>query len=166
MADETSSVALDFREFLRTKADEFGLRGRLQNRREWLTAIDYFFDQLTNWSLKADPERLLDIEDYKVTRTEGPLGTYDVRALRIRFGPGQVDLVPMSRFAAVHQMPVSISSVSEVFGRVDLTDGYRKVALFRISQQADQPWRFLNERGKVEDLTEETFLRVLQEYLS
>ena len=86
---------LSFREFLKTKADEAGVKDRHRRRSEWLDAIRRLFDQIREWLRESDPEGVLDIEPYEVSRTEPDLGTYDAPALKIRLGPGEVNVLPI-----------------------------------------------------------------------
>jgi len=77
---------LSFRDFLKAKADELGVRDRHRRRGEWLGAIHRLLDQIRDWLRESDPEGVLDIEPYEVSRTEQDLGTYDAPALKIRLG--------------------------------------------------------------------------------
>lgn len=88
---------LSFREFLKTKADETGVKDRHRRRVEWLEAIRRLLDQIRDWLREFDPEGVLDIEPYEVSRTEHDLGTYDAPALKIRLGAGEVSVLPMGR---------------------------------------------------------------------
>src|SRR5271166_3118980 len=68
--------SLSFREFLKAKADELGVRDRHRRRGEWLGAIHRLLDQIQDWLRESDPEGVLDIEPYEVSRTEQDPGTY------------------------------------------------------------------------------------------
>lgn len=74
------------REFLKTKANEKGIRDRHRLRSEWLGAIRRLVDQILDWLRQSDPQGVLDIQPYEVARTELDLGTYDAPALKIRLG--------------------------------------------------------------------------------
>ncbi len=88
---------LSFRDFLKAKADELDVRDRHRRRGEWLGAIHRLLDQIRDWLRESDPEGVLDIEPYEVSRTEQNLGTYDAPALKIRLGAGEVDVRPIGR---------------------------------------------------------------------
>lgn len=92
----STSPSMSFQEFLRAKAEEFGVRDRHRLRNEWIASLNQLLDQLQEWLQQADPEGLLDIITYKIARTERGLGTYDAPAMKIRLGAGEVDIVPIS----------------------------------------------------------------------
>ena len=55
---------LSFRDFLKAKGDELGVRDRHRRRGEWLGAIHRLLDQIRDWLRESDPEDVLDIEPY------------------------------------------------------------------------------------------------------
>lgn len=57
----SSSPSMSLREFLKAKADEYGVRDRHRLRDEWLASLNQLLDQLQEWLREADPEGLLDI---------------------------------------------------------------------------------------------------------
>lgn len=65
---------ISFRDFLKAKADELGVRDRHRRRGDWLGAIHRLLDQIRDWLRESDPEGVLDIEPYEVSRTEQDLG--------------------------------------------------------------------------------------------
>lgn len=175
----SSSPTLSFREFLKAKAEEYGVRDRHRLRDEWLAAVNQLLAQLQEWLQQADPEGLLDIIRYKVARTEQGLGTYDAPAMKIRFGPGEVDVVPMSRGLKPPNFPAatgprSSSSTpgSPTFsppsygGRVDLTDGYRKYNLYRNRSGLHDVWEVPDDGGGLNELTSGLFEQIVQDLLS
>src|SRR4051812_37808057 len=87
-----------FSEFLRQKGEEYRVRDRHEQRSEWLEAINSLYDQIRGWLREVDPEGLLDIVPYQVSRTEPVLGTYDAPALKIQLGPAEAHLKPMGRW--------------------------------------------------------------------
>lgn len=86
-----------FSEFLRRKGEEYRVRDRHERRSEWLAAINELYDTIRGWLHEDDPEGLLDIVPYQVSRTEPILGTYDAPALQILLGPAEVRVEPVGR---------------------------------------------------------------------
>jgi len=166
MADDHSSALMDFREFLVSKADEFGVRDRHRRRREWLDSIHAFMDQVRIWLAEADPEQILDVEVYRVSRTEATLGTYDAPALQINFGPGSVEITPIDRYTSSSSSRFVSPLINEPAGRIDLTDGWRKTSVYRGVGPDGDRWRFVDEKNHVQELDQESFVRIIQELLS
>jgi hypothetical protein len=165
--------ALSFREFLRAKAEELGIRDRHRRRNEWLGALHRLADQLQDWLRQSDPEGLLDIEPYEVARSEHKLGNYNAPALKIRFGPRGVDIVPMSRdvistvFDVATGPSTSLMAEATPFaGRVDVTDGFRKFNLFRQIRDDEDHWWVRDEHDRFTPLNSDSWERILQVLLS
>lgn len=174
MPNQGPSTSMTFREFLKTKADEFGVRDRHRRREEWLNAINRLLTQFQDWLRQADPEGLLDVLRYEVARTEQSLGTYDAPALKIRLGAGEVDIVPMSRGTINTGLEVATGPstsfkgrISDPFaGRVDVTNGYQKYNLYRKLQDDNESWLIRDEHKQFTELTPDSFERILQDLLS
>jgi len=157
---------LSFREFLKTKADESGLRDRHRRREEWLGAIKQLLDQIRGWLRDSDPEGLLDIEPYEVARTEKDLGTYDAPALKIRLGAGEIDVLPMGREIPFMAIRGASGDATQFAGRIDITDGFRKYNLFREVRDGNDRWQIKDERNRITYLDSLSFERILQDLLS
>jgi len=157
---------LSFRDFLKAKADELGVRDRHRRRGEWLGAIHRLLDRIRDWLRESDPEGVLDIEPYEVSRTEQDLGTYDAPALKIRLGAGEVDVRPIGRGVPFMAIRGASGDATEFSGRVDITDGYRKYNLYREINQGKDLWQISDERNRFTYLNAESFERILQDLLS
>lgn len=182
----SSPPSMSFREFLKAKAEEYGVRDRHRLRNEWLASLNRLLDQLQGWLREADPEGLLDIVRYRVSRTERGLGTYDAPAMKICLGAGDVDIAPVTAgdfwlaFEVVTGPSESYSPPLRAphTGRVDMTDGYRKYNLFReLSDDGESwfirhlhddrvEWRSSVDRKELVELTPDAFKRALQDLLS
>jgi len=109
-----------------------------------------------------------------VARTEPGLGRYDAPALQIRFGPSEVNVVPMSHRIDVPRFEVALDashslageSIPLFEGRVDVTEGYRKIILYREVRDGGDHWWICDERNRFTPLGSESFARVLQDLLS
>jgi hypothetical protein len=155
-----------FAEFLRRKGEEFHVRERHGRRSEWLGAINRLYDQIREWLREADPEGLLDIVPYQVSRTEPILGTYDAPALQILLGPAEAQVVPMGREVRRYNLRGPSDAATDVAGRVDITDGLRTYNLFREKRRAGDRWQVCDERNRFTDLNRQEFERILEELLS
>jgi len=164
----STSPSMTFQEFLRAKAEEYGVRDRHQLRNAWIDSLNQLLDQLQEWLQQADPESLLDIVRYKVARTERGFGTYDAPAMKIRLGAGEVDIVPISAGNRDRWVDpaAGLMTLFSSAARVDVTDGYRKYNLVRDPRRDDKPWSIRSERGGFMDLTPDSFKQVLQDLLS
>ena len=105
-------------------------------------------------------------DPYVVSRTEPTLGTYDAPAMRISFGPGQADLIPRGRSVSHLSDRFPSEPMTEIAGRIDFTNGYRKYPICRQVGQSGSTWRFRDSKGAVRDINEESFIQLLQELLS
>jgi hypothetical protein len=156
----------NFREFLKTKADEFGIRDRHRRRGEWLAAINRLFDQIRDWLHQSDPEGLLDIEPFEVARTEHDLGSYDAPALKIQLGAGEVSVLPMEHEVPIMAIRGASGTSTQFAGRVDITDGFRKYNLYRKVRDGKDVWQIRDDRNRFTYLDADSFVRILQELLS
>jgi hypothetical protein len=158
--------SLSFREFLKTKADETGVKDRHRRRREWLGAIDHLLDQIRDWLRESDPEGVLDVEPYQVSRTEHDLGTYDAPALKIRLGPGEVSILPMGRDVPFMAIRGASGAATTFAGRVDISDGFRKYNLYREVGEGRDSWQVRDDRNRFTYLDKESLGQILQDLLS
>lgn len=159
-------TVLNFREFLKTKAEQTGVRDRHRRRDEWLGALQRLLDQIRDWLRESDPEGVLDLEPFEVARTEHELGTYDAPALIIRLGAGEVSVLPMGREVPFMAIRGASGAATDVAGRVDITDGFRKYNLYRVINQDKESWQIRDERNRFTHLDAESLGRILQELLS
>ena len=157
---------LSFREFLKVKAKETGGGERRHRRSEWLGAIRRLIDQIREWLPQSDPEEVLDIEPYEVSRTERELGTYDAPALKIQLGAAQVDVLPMTREVPFMAIRGASGEPTEFAGRVDITDGFRKYNLYREVREDNELWQVRDDRNKFTYLDSSSLTEILQDLLS
>jgi hypothetical protein len=167
-SNESTVVApkRSFQDFLRDKAEEFGIHDRHRRRREWVEAIQRLLYEIRGWLRLSDPKEILDVEQYTVTRTEQGLGTYEAPALKIRLGPGEVDVLPMSREVHSWVMKGPPGTRSDFAGRIDITGGLRKLNILREVSNGEEKWQIRDERNQFTYFDRERFLRVLQDLLS
>lgn len=149
-----SPSATSLKDFLISKADEYGVRGRNAKRKEWIEAVDGLLDQIQSWMREADPEGLLDVVRYLVSRSERGYGTYDAPALQIRFGPAEVSIEPISAepsysldVAPGRNQIVTATAPPKAVGRVDVSNGLRTCHLFRLQRDGVQEWSIQRKDG-------------------
>ena len=158
---------ISFRDFLKAKADELGVRDRHRRRGDWLGAIHRLLDQIRDWLRESDPEGVLDIEPYEVSRTEQDLGLYIRRtSIEDPTRAGEVDVRPIGREVPFMAIRGASGDATEFSGRVDITDGYRKYNLYREINQGKDLWQISDERNRFTYLNAESFERILQDLLS
>ncbi|WP_337173268.1 hypothetical protein [Paludisphaera sp.] len=172
MSTAPESPPATLRDFLHAKADEYGVRDRLRRRKEWLDAIGRLYQRLETWMREADPEGLLDIVPYEVQRTEQGLGTFNVPALLVSFGPEDISIEPMFAGPSRHLLDVAIdrdqSYQAEVKppyqGRVDISNRFNT---FHIYRKVGEPetWHVLDGRIPRE-LDRDRFESILKELLA
>ena len=158
--------SLSFREFLKSKADETGVKDRHRRRGEWLGAIHRLLHQIQDWLRESDPEGVLDVEAYEVSRTEHDLGTYDAPALKIRLGAGEVNVLPMGREVPFMAIRGASGAATEFAGRVDISDGFRKYNLYRELGGGKDLWQVRDDQNRFTYLDADTLGRILQDLLS
>jgi hypothetical protein len=157
---------LSFQEFLKSKAEEKGIKDRHRRRGEWLGAIHRLLDQIRDWLRQSDPEGVLDVEPYEVSRTEHELGTYDAPALKIRLGAAEVNVLPMGRDVPFMAIRGASGTPAEFAGRVDISDGFRKYNLYREVKEGRDSWQVRDERNRFTYLDPVSLGQILQELLS
>lgn len=159
-----------FREFLRGKGEEFDLRDRRRRRREWLGALERLIERIVGWLHQSDPDGLLDIDRYEVSRTEPRLGTYEAPALRIRLGAAEARLIPIGREVPLPSVRVESPVPPDFHGRVDLADApvspLRRYHLLLDVREDGEHWHIRDEHGRFSPLGREEFERILQDLLS
>ena len=133
---------------------------------QWLEAINRLYDQIRGWLREDDPEGLLDIVPYQVSRTEPILGTYDAPALQILLGPAKVRVEPVGRFIRFSIFRGASGTPTEFAGRVDIGDGLREYNLFRERRPEGNLWQFPDKNDRFTCLNRQEFERILQELLS
>lgn len=166
MPEVESPALLNFQEFVKTRAEEYGSKERRERREEWLLAIRHFLDCIDGWLYHADPQQYLDKIPYEVSRTEPLLGTYDAPALRIALGPGKADLIPIGRSPSARFDPALFGLGTQLGGRIDLTDGFRKHVIYRVIEPSGESWRYIDDENLVRVLDQESCVTLLQELLS
>jgi len=154
-----------FRDFLRDKAEEFGIKDRHRRRREWVDAIQRLLDEIRGWLRLSDPDEFLDVDQYTVARTEPDLGTYEAHALKIHLGPLEVDVKPMSREVAFGPIIGASGTATDFVGRIDITDGFRKYNILREIRDGEEKWQ-IRDGNKFTYLDRERFVLLLQDLLS
>lgn len=141
-------MATSFQEFLQKKLEGTDWRERGRRRQEWLGALDRLLNRIQVDLRESDPERLLEVVPYLVVRAEEKLGVYDAPALKIHLGTATVDVLPIARYGSV---PFALRDLQAISGnerrwgglsggRVDITDGERRVMLFRDIEGEPERW--------------------------
>jgi hypothetical protein len=124
---------------------------------EWRKSLNELFRVFAEWLAEAVAENLLKVGEIPVEIQEEQLGSYDAPSLKIVTPQGvAVYIVPKARI------------VVGAYGRVDFECSPNRCSLVRT---APDRWQFSNlspSRGgwSFEDLTEDSFWKVLQYLLS
>jgi hypothetical protein len=159
-------LAPTFSEFLRRKGEEYRVRDRHERRSEWLAAISGLYAEIRGWLREDDPEGLLDIVPYEVSRTEPILGTYDAPALQILLGPAEVQVEPVGREVPFLAIKGASGTRTEFAGRIDISDGLREYNLYRERLQDGDRWQIPDKLNRFTYLDRHVFERILEELLS
>lgn len=164
-----------FQQFLRQKAEKYGVPERHRDRAEWLLAINRLFEQIREWLKASDPDELIEIVPYVVQRVEKPLGIYDAPAMKVRLGAAEVSIVPVGRFS-VRPLPAQVALALEgegpesfSGGRVDVTNEERKYWLLRDVSTGQDRWLAVHAAGEavnVAPLDQHILEGILQDLLS
>jgi hypothetical protein len=155
-----------FSEFLRRKGEEYRVRDRHERRSEWLAAINGLYDVIRGWLREDDPEGLLDIVPYQVSRTEPILGTYDAPALQILLGPAEVRVEPVGREVPFLAIRGASGTRTGFAGRIDIGDGLREYNLYRERLQDGDRWQMPDKLNRFTYLDRQIFERILEELLA
>lgn len=158
-----------FQEFLRKKAEEKGDDGGRRRRDEWMDALGRLVDQIVSWLKDDDPEGVLEIGRYEVTRSETGLGAYQVPYLKIHLGDSEAVLSPVARNTVGTIGPRGgVAETEKAEGRVDVQDGLRlkKYMLYRAIKDGRDVWYAVDEKFHVDLLDKDRLEAILQDLLS
>ncbi len=137
------------KEFLSERAEIE--RGRADDKKalqnEWIRAVRRLNQQIGEWLLDADQERLLKIDERYYEIREVDVGVYNVPGLVIRMEAREVRTVPIARLVVGPELSNGIIRVTRSFGRVDLTDGGEKFMLFRSQKDPSDEWVIVEEKA-------------------
>ncbi|HVN85893.1 MAG TPA: hypothetical protein VMW17_13725 [Candidatus Binatia bacterium] len=101
-------------------------------RESWIRDLHALISQFKEWLRDAVTERLLTVEEYRLTVSEDDLGTYQAPALTIRAPRSRsVQIVPRGRL------------IVGGTGRVDFESGPNRATLIRVDQGL---WKFMTRR--------------------
>jgi len=131
---------------------------QIQQKEEWLGAIDSLFKGIEEWLAPAVQEGVLTTSRSAEGIVEQYLGEYQAPVLRIDDGRATVRLQPVGGRVVGLVEP----HMHGLRGRVDLICGPFKIPLVRDSTGN---WLALPLRGEPVELTEETFTEILSEIL-
>ena len=123
---------------------------RLRNQKiieDWISALNALNHQIKQWVADWEQKGALRVTEVPVTKTEEPLGTYQVKMLVMISENNHVDVYPVGRF--------SLGAI----GRVDITN-YKKSFSFLYSRS--KGWLSLDSR---KPLTEPLFFELLDRLL-
>jgi hypothetical protein len=113
---------------------------RQANVTEWRTAVARLLRQIEDWVRAADTRGILEVEYTQTVLSEAGLGRYSVSQLEISGFGNSMSVVPRARYTVVTGQPPNKESFERAAGRVDLTDGTRRVTLLRFRADSDDIW--------------------------
>jgi hypothetical protein len=153
-----------FKEWLEEKTREAQQSERAQRLNEWIAAYQRLTGDIIAW-LREDGAGYITIDQHPVQRAEQGLGTYVLSGLTIRVGDGSVDVVPVGRNVVGRVGPRGDDG-QRAAGRVDITDGVRKYALFRAVENGRDVWYVVDERASVTPLTRDRLQEIIMDLMS
>ncbi|WP_088254417.1 hypothetical protein [Fimbriiglobus ruber] len=133
---------------------------------EWRAAVDKLFNQLCDWLVVADPDRIIHHEYSQFGVTEPGLGRYQISRLDLRALGKWVGLIPKARKTIKRATPQQTGAPEQATGRVDITDESRRFVLYRFTQEAADTW-FIDDtttNNGLQPLTSERFEAALLSY--
>jgi len=155
---------LGFKDWLREKTEEAQQSERAHRLKEWSEAYQRLTDQIIAW-LREEGADFITISSHPIERAERGLGTYELPGLKIRVGDAAVEVVPLSRNVVGSIGPRGDSGLRAA-GRVDITDGTRKYALYRSIQEGQDVWYVVDERASVTPLTRDRLQEIIMDLMS
>jgi hypothetical protein len=124
-------------------------------------------ETIVSWLKEDDPEHILSIEQYLITRSEQGLGSYQVPCLEILLGDSKVIVSPVARNVIGTVGPRG-DVATKAEGRVDIQDGQRlrKYMLYRSIKDGVEAWYAIDETFKAELLDKDRLEAIVQDLLS
>jgi hypothetical protein len=160
-------MATTLSEFLneRARQEVAERQTRQSNVEEWQGAVGRLLRQIEGWVREADTQGLLDVEQSRTVLNEAGLGRYSVPQLEISGFGSSVTVVPRARFTVYTGRPPHGEGRKRADGRVDLTDGYRQVILYRFRTEPDDIWMMDDLKGPARQFDRAAFETVLLSFL-
>ena len=156
---------MTLREFLAKNLPGDEIRRR-KTRQEWIAAVDRLLKQLRDWVTDADASGVIELEPLQFEKREQGLGAYCVAGLGINFGERSVKVVPVGRTVLANLGRHAEAGHQNAEGRVDITNGYLKYALYRKLTDNAEQWLAQREDSSLQPLDRERFEAILQELLA
>ena len=130
-------------EYLREEASRRNAAwpARAEAAREWQTALDTIFDQITEWLRTADTDGVLELRRDTVRHYESRLGNCTLPRLTIVYEATEIVLQPRSRYAVSFQVVGGDGTVRPADGLISVLrpepSGYH---LFRLMDDGQARW--------------------------
>jgi hypothetical protein len=136
--------------FIAEQAEKLRTEGSqaTQKRDEWVAAVDRLNQQIREWLTQADPDhKVLEVRERPYQLREEGIGTYEARGLSISLGPRELRVEPIARNVAGPFSATGVIYVNRAYGRVDLTDGLKKLMIFRVEKDPEDRWSIIEQDG-------------------
>jgi hypothetical protein len=156
------------REFLSARAEAERVRADEKKalQTEWIWAVRRLVQQIQDWLLDADQERLLKIEEKCYEFREVDVGVYSAPALIIRLEADEVLVTPVARMVVGPDLSNSLIHVPRAYGRVDISSGGKKFLLFRAQKDPVDEWVIVEDEGyTVKKFDRESFEEAMKSLL-
>ena len=153
-----------FKEWVKKKTEEAEHSERARQVHEWRDAYMALRDQIMAWLLEeGGPEDFF--RHIPIERSEHGLGHCDLIKLQIVVGDESVDVVPMGR-NVIGSFGLRGEPAHRGAGRVDITNGVRKYALYRTIQGGQDVWYVVDERSEVTPLSKDLLCEIVMDLMS
>lgn len=157
-------MSTSFQEFLEKTAREELPSDHQARMREWREAVNLLLNTMRGWLDAADPNHVLEVTGFVQLKVEQGLGEFEIEGLQIRLGSRIVRVIPVGR-NVVGRVGLDEGAALPIEGRVDVTNGYSKIILYRTLANGEQ-WYVAKEGARAEALESSRFESILQELLS
>jgi hypothetical protein len=167
LASTEGTVMKPFPEFLKEQASKDPKNEGERTKREWISSVERLIAQAQDWLEQSDRHtkvlRLIVDNDHSID--EEGLGMYRAPCLQIWLGKKEVEMCPVAR---------NVTGVLDeggfhlqVQGRVDISNGTRKMIAYRIkTENVQDRWTLLDpNQNTVSELDRSTFEAAVQSLL-
>jgi hypothetical protein len=150
-----------FKEWLKEKADSAPEEQRKKLLQDWTDAYSELAHNVREW-LQDDEAGRVRFGNEPITRSEEGLGSYQFSTVKIIVGDQSVDVVPVARNVIAHVG----DPPTRAAGRVDITNGIRKYALYRVVRDGNSTWRIVKDATEIGDLSRQSLEEIIMDLMS
>jgi hypothetical protein len=150
-----------FKEWLQQKADASPEEQRRRKLQDWKDAYDTLIHRIRQWLEEDGAGQIKFSGENVVSKVEEGLGPYRFQTLKIVVGDDSIEVVPIARNVIAHLGDPSLRAA----GRVDITNGVRNYALYRVVRDGESVWYVVNDSNAEGELSKDKLETIMMDLM-